>query len=153
MSVWWSCTIYSYFLSIKKSCHITNSIERAAKLTLPYLSAHVLGMASCNGEGKGNGNWNGSRKQNKPSQFTFTEQVISKLPKMLYKCLLIIWPLQQLCEMDIYYHLHHFIHAESWADLLQLIQQPSSTGEMRTQSTWVSISMLTSFVPNFMMQP
>lgn len=35
-----------------------NSIEGAAKLTLPYLSARVLGTAPCNSEGKRNGNWN-----------------------------------------------------------------------------------------------
>lgn len=34
-----------------------------------------------------------------------------------------------------------------------MIEQPSGTGEMRTQPTEVSISMLTSFVPDFVRQP
>lgn len=113
MSVWWSCKMFSCWLSKEKLCVIMDSVEGAAKLTLPYLSGHILSMAPCNTEGKWN--WNSLESEIiHPSKF-FREQVASKLPKMLHKCSLINQPGQHPCEMDMCCSLHGFMHAESWA--------------------------------------
>lgn len=111
-----------------------NSIERAATLTLPYLSALVLGMAMWNCERKQNRNWNSLKsKINLPNRVGYIQTSPNALQVLIN--------LQHPCEMDMYFCPYHFIHAAGWADLQRAEWQSNPVVQVRWEQSQPSTGL------------